>query len=181
MKKRRIRRGEIYYAYLNPVVGSEQGDCRPVLVVQNDTGNTHSPTVVITPLTRNLRKNPLPTHVIIPKSCGLDRDSLVLTEQIRTIDRSRLSNYIGRISNDIIPALDKALAICVGLEERRPQKGEILVLSLCPHCETKFTKSGYLLLRKGLTDAKKDCDICKTTAKGLTFGIFNLDKVRGDK
>ena len=95
MKKKKIRRGDIYYAYLNPVVGSEQGSCRPVLVVQNDIGNEHSPTVVIAPLTRNLRKNPLPTHVVIPKSCGLDRDSLVLVEQIRTIDRSRLSNYIG--------------------------------------------------------------------------------------
>jgi mRNA interferase MazF len=175
MKKRKLRRGDIYYAYLNPVIGSEQGDCRPVLIVQNDTGNEHSPTVVVTPLTRNLRKNPLPTHVLIPKSCGLDRDSLVLVEQIRTLDRSRLSNYIGRISRAIQPAIDKALAVCVGLENRRPAKGEMLVLTLCPQCEADFRNNGYLLVKKGWQEVKKDCDFCKATAKGLTFGIFNLD------
>jgi len=176
MKKKKIRRGDIYYAYLNPVVGSEQGDCRPVLVVQNDIGNEHSPTVVVTPLTRNLRKNPLPTHVLIPKSCGLDKDSLVLVEQIRTIDRSRLSNYIGHISKEIQPAVDKALAVCVGLEKRRPKKGEMLVMTLCPKCEADFKNSGYLLIKKGLHDIYKDCCFCKeTNARGLTFGIFNLD------
>jgi mRNA interferase MazF len=177
MKKRKIRRGDIYYAYLNPVVGSEQGDCRPVLVVQNDAGNEHSPTIVVVPFTRNLRKNPLPTHVLIPKSCGLGRDSLVLAEQIRTIDRSRLSNYIGRISQEVQTAIDTALVVCVGLEKRRPPKGEMLVLSLCSRCEADFEKSGYLLVKKGWQEVKTDCDFCKT-AKGLTFGIFNLDGKR---
>ena len=171
MQNRQIKRGDIYYADLNPVVGSEQGDCRPVLVVQNDVGNEHSPTVVVTPLTRNLRKNPLPTHVIIPRSCGLDRDSLVLAEQIRTIDRSQLSNYIGHISREIQPAIDKALAVCVGLENHWAAKGEMLVLSLCPLCEADFKDSGYMLVKKGWQEAKTDCDFCKT-AKGLTFGIF---------
>jgi len=175
MLKRKVKRGDIYYAYLNPVIGSEQGDCRPVLVVQNDTGNEHSPTVVVTPLTRNLRKNPLPTHVLIPRSCGLDMDSLVLVEQIRTIDRSRLSNYIGRINGDIQNAVDKALAVCVGLEKRRQPKGEILVLSLCSRCESDFDDSGYLLVKKGWQEIKEDCDYCGKPAKGLTFGIFNLD------
>jgi len=171
MNKRKIRRGDIFYAYLNPVVGSEQGDCRPVLIVQNDVGNQHSPTVVVTPLTRKLQKNRLPTHVLIPKSCGLDKDSLVLAEQIRTIDRSRLANYIGHISREIQPAIDKALAVCVGLESRRPPKGEMLVLSLCPDCETDFKNSGYMLVKKGLQNMKNECNFCKT-AKGLTFGIF---------
>jgi mRNA interferase MazF len=137
-------------------------------------GNDHSPTVIVTPLTRNLRKNPLPTHVLIPKSCGLDTDSLVLAEQIRTIDRIRLSNYIGRISKEAQNGVDNALAVCIGLEKRRPPKGEMLVLTLCPRCEADFRNSGYLLVKKGWQEVKEDCDFCKT-AKGLTFGIFNLD------
>jgi len=115
MQKRQIRRGDIYYAELNPVVGSEQGDNRPVLIVSNDTGNNHSPTVIVTPLTGNLRKNPLPTHVLIPRTCGLDRDSLMLAEQIRTIDRVRLGEHIGHIDGVIWQTIDKALAVCVGL------------------------------------------------------------------
>jgi len=174
MMKRKIKRGDIYYAYLNPVVGSEQGDCRPVLIVQNDIGNEHSPTVIVTPLTRNLRKNPLPTHVLIPKFSGLDRDSLVLAEQIRTIDRSRLSNYIGHISKEIQPAIDDALEIGLALGNRRPPKGEMLTLTLCSHCQSDFENSGYLLVKKGWQETKEDCDFCKT-AKGLTFGIFNLN------
>ena len=174
MNRKNIKRGDIYYADLNPIVGSEQGACRPVLVVQNNDGNQHSPTVVVVPFTRNLRKNPLPTHVLIPRSCNLDGDSLILVEQIRTIDRKRLKGYIGRINSELQPAIDKALAVCVGLEKRRPPKGEMLVMTLCPNCETDFKNSGYLLVKKGMRDIKKECEYCKT-AKGLTFGIFNLD------
>ena len=173
--KRKINRGDIYYACLNPVIGSEQGDRRPVLICSNDTGNEHSPTVIVTPLTRNLRKNPLPTHVLIPKSCGLGEDSLVLVEQIRTIDRSRLSTYIGRISRDIQPAIDNALAVCIGLEKRRPPKGEMLELTLCSRCEADFRNSGYFVIKRGYRETLENCDFCKT-AKGLTFGIFNLDR-----
>jgi len=169
--KTKIHRGDIFNADLNPVIGSEQGDFRPVLIVQNDTGNHHSPTVIVVPLTRNLRKNPLPTHVMIPKSFGLGGDSLAFAEQIRTLDRSRLSNYIGRIDADVQTAVDKALAVCIGLVKRRPPKGEMFVLALCPCCETDFTNSGYLLIRKGLPDKTADCDFCKA-ADGITFGIF---------
>ena len=176
MKEQKIYRGDIYYAYLNPVVGSEQGDCRPVLIVQNNTGNAHSPTVIVAPLTQKLRKPQLPTHVLIPKSCGgLDRDSLVLAEQIRTIDRSRLSNYIGHISKEIQPDVDKALAVCIGLEDRRPPKGEMLVITLCSRCESDFRNSGYFVIKRGYREILENCDLCKN-AKGLTFGIFNLDR-----
>ena len=174
MKKNTIRRGDLYYANLNPVVGSEQGDMRPVLVVQNNIGNEYSPTVVVTPLTSNIRKSPLPTHVLIHRSCELDRDSIVLVEQIRTIDRSRLSNYIGRISDELQSDVDKALAICVGLEKRRPPQGEIPEITLCYRCERIFRNSGYLLAKRGWREVREICDLCNT-AKGLTFGIFNLD------
>jgi mRNA interferase MazF len=98
----------------------------------------------------------------------------MLAEQIRTIDRSRLSNYIGHIDRETQYEVDKALAVCIGLEKRRPPKGEMLVLTLCPRCEAAFRNSDYLLVKKGWQEIKTDCDFCKT-AKGLTFGIFNLD------
>ena len=173
--QKKIKRGDIYYANLNPIVGSEQGDKRPVLVVQNNMGNEHSPTVVIVPITGNLRKNPLPTHVTIPKSCGLDNDSIALVEQIRTVDRSRFSDYIGHVFDELQPEIDKALAICIGLKMRRQTKVEILELSLCPHCESDFKNSGFLLVKKsGWQEVKTDCDLCKAAAKGLTFCIFKL-------
>ena len=116
--KPNIKRGDIYYATLDPVVGSEQGDTRPCVVVQNAMGNLHSPTVVIVPLTRKMKKNHLPTHVLISQSRGLGADSLALTEQIRTIDRSRLGGYVGQISAVEQTAIDKALSICVGLKKK---------------------------------------------------------------
>jgi len=112
-----IRRGDIYYADLNPVLGSEQGDIRPVLVVQNDTGNKHSPTVVIVPLTSS-KKAFLPTHVRISRTGALAMDSTALCEQVRTIDRKRLDGYIGRIDEDTQTAIDAALAVSVGLGRR---------------------------------------------------------------
>jgi mRNA interferase MazF len=113
--KKQIQRGDIYYADLNPVVGSEQGECRPVLIVQNNTGNKHSPTIIITPITSNLNKNPLPTHVFIPKMNGLEKDSLALTEQIRAIDRLRLNEYIGYAEKSVMSQVDRALLISIGL------------------------------------------------------------------
>ena len=111
-----LLRGEIYYAALDPVVGSEQGGTRPVLIVQNDIGNAHSPTVVVAPLTKQIKKSRLPIHVRIPKSCGLDADSLALAEQLRTIDRSRLGSFVGRIGAYEQTAINKALSVSMGLE-----------------------------------------------------------------
>jgi len=172
MKNSSIKRGDIYYAYLNPVIGSEQGDTRPVLIIQNNTGNEFSPTLIIAPLTGNLHKNPLPTHVQIPCTAGLDRESLVLLEQIRAIDRSRIYNYIGHINERLQNTVDKALAVCIGLEKRRSYKGEMLELSLCLRCEFAFRDSGYLLVKKGWQKTMETCDFCKCT-NGLNFGIFN--------
>ena len=111
----KIKRGDIFYADLNPAQGSEQGGVRPCINVQNELGNAHSPTIVVVPLTTKLQKGRLPTHVHIPHTCGLDADSLVLAEQIRTIDRSRLGNYVGRVGVDEQAAVDRALWISMGL------------------------------------------------------------------
>jgi len=114
--KKQIKRGDIYYAELDPVIGSEQGNCRPVLIVQNDVGNKYSPTVIIAPITAKMNKKPIPTHVPLLSVTGLEKDSLALTEQIRAIDRSRLSNYIGSVNSSVMAQIDKALSVSVGLK-----------------------------------------------------------------
>jgi mRNA interferase MazF len=113
-----ILRGDLYYADLNPVVGSEQGGIRPVVIIQNDTGNKHSPTVIVAAITSKAMKATLPTHAMLSVESGLDRDSVALLEQIRTIDKRRLKDYVGALGGDDMSAVDKALAVSVGLNGR---------------------------------------------------------------
>ena len=109
-----VRRGEIYYADLSPVVGSEQGGVRPVLIVQNDTGNRHSPTVIAAAITSRTGKAKLPTHIELPgQSSGLPRDSIILLEQIR------LREKMGRVEDDIMQQVDAAIAVSFGLPHER--------------------------------------------------------------
>jgi mRNA interferase MazF len=118
-KEKNIRRGDIYYANLNPVCGSEQGGIRPVLIIQNDQGNYHSPTVIVAATTGQLNKPDLPTHVLIKEenNTWLKKDTIILLEQIRTIDRTRLCDYIGHLSDDnVIKEIEKALAVSVGIK-----------------------------------------------------------------
>lgn len=120
--RKAIRRGDLFYADLNPVVGSEQGGIRPVLVIQNDVGNHFSPTVVAAAITSRKAKNNLPTHILLENVPGLAPTSLLLLEQLRTIDRKRLRGYIGRISKEKMLEVDAALAISIGIgypNERR--------------------------------------------------------------
>lgn len=120
--RKAIRRGDLFYADLNPVVGSEQGGIRPVLVIQNDVGNHFSPTVVAAAITSRKAKNSLPTHILLENVPGLAPTSLLLLEQLRTIDRQRLRGYIGRISKEKMLEIDAALAISIGIgypNERR--------------------------------------------------------------
>lgn len=111
-----VKRGEIYYADLSPVVGSEQGGMRPVLIVQNDVGNRYSPTVIAAAITSQMEKSKLPTHIELhSRQCGLSKDSIVLLEQIRTIDKKRLRERMGRIDEDSMGQVNQALSISFGL------------------------------------------------------------------
>ncbi len=133
---RTIKRGDIYYAELNPVVGSEQGGTRPVLIISNDIGNSHSLTVIIAAITGKTKtKAKLPTHTEVKDTEGLDRDSIILLEQIRTIDKRRLREYMGTLDQRFLFAMDKALAISIGLNGylQCPMKQGRLTASLPAH------------------------------------------------
>lgn len=116
MKDQGIRRGDIYQADLNPVFGSEQGGYRPVLVIQNNRGNKYSPTVIVAAITSRL-KTKLPTHVLLRNIKGLDKNSVVLLEQVRTIDKKRLDNYIGTLTKEQMQKIDKALRTSTGMKK----------------------------------------------------------------
>lgn len=112
-----VKRGEIYYADLSPVVGSEQGGIRPVLIVQNDVGNRHSPTVIAAAITSQRDKSKLPTHIeVSAEKCGLSKDSVVLLEQIRTIDKKRLKDKMGVLDTTSMNKVNTALSISFGLQ-----------------------------------------------------------------
>ena len=111
-----IKRGDIYYADLSPVIGSEQGGLRPVLVIQNDLGNHFSPTVIVAAITAKMAKPKLPTHIgITAEKTGLCRDSVILMEQIRTVDKSRLKEKVCRLQTETMAQVDTALKISMGL------------------------------------------------------------------
>ena len=113
-----VKRGDIFYADLSPVIGSEQGGIRPVLIIQNDIGNKYSPTVIVAAITSQINKAKLPTHIEINSDeYGLNKDSVILLEQIRTIDKRRLKDKIGYISDELMALVDNGLMISLGLVE----------------------------------------------------------------
>lgn len=114
---RQIMRGELYYADLSPVVGSEQGGMRPILILQNNVGNKYSPTVVVATITSRLEKTKLPTHVRLG-SAHLEKDSIVLLEQIRTIDKRRLCEYIGSVTLEEMAQIEHALLVSIGMDRK---------------------------------------------------------------
>ena len=109
-----IKRGQIWYADLSPVVGSEQGGYRPVLIIQNDIGNKYSPTVIAAVVTTRKTKANLPTHIWLNNECGLPKESMVECEQIRTLDKSRLKSFMGQASQEVMREIDKGLKISLG-------------------------------------------------------------------
>lgn len=137
MEKRIIKRGDIYHADLNPVFGSEQGGYRPVLVIQNNIGNQHSPTVIVAAITSK-PKSKLPTHVAIPADIqGLEKDSVVLLEQLRTLDKKRLDDYIGTLDKQQMMKVDNALCSSTGLRTL----DKPVLMCLCPVCAKPFYDS----------------------------------------
>ena len=112
-----VKRGELYYADLSPVVGSEQGGVRPVLIVQNDVGNKYSPPIIAAAVTSKINKAKLPTHIELPKSTyGLVKDSVILLEQIRTLDKRRLKERIGELNENTMHRVDRAILISLGFD-----------------------------------------------------------------
>ena len=120
-----VRRGDIYYADLSPVVGSEQGGMRPVLIVQNDVGNKYSPTVIAAAITSKTSKSKLPTHIeVFADRYGLAKDSVILLEQIRTIDKTRLKEKMGHLDDAVMDRVNDAITVSFGLGLDRPAHGE---------------------------------------------------------
>ena len=120
-----VKRGDIYYADLSPVVGSEQGGMRPVLIIQNDVGNRYSPTVIAAAITSRMGKTKLPTHIDVHADrAGLSRDSVVLLEQLRTLDKRRLKEKMGHLGEDIMHEIDNAIAVSLGLLPHGARLGE---------------------------------------------------------
>lgn len=189
-KPRRILRGQMYYAHLDPVIGSEQGGDRPVLIIQNNVGNLRSPTVIAVPITSQVKKMRMPTHIGIPPYYGLPEQSIALLEQIRTIDKSRLDNYLGCLDDDIMDYIDRAIGISVGLEEvpgpARQAKEKIteapdeMVLCLCPTCASQFFNSpDHIIQRISSRSADKElCTYCDVRM-GHTYQVIRKKKHLG--
>lgn len=110
-----VKRGDVYYADLSPIVGSEQGGVRPVLVLQNDVGNKYSPTVIVSAITSKVNKIKLPTHIPLETDTGLSRDSIALLEQIRTIDKTRLKEKVGHVDDETMRQINDAIVISFGM------------------------------------------------------------------
>ena len=159
-----ITRGTIYYADLNPVQGSEQGGIRPVLVIQNNTGNKFSPTVIISPITSR-KKARLPTHVMVSKFNGLEDSSIVLLEQIRTIDKRRIRDCIGKLDADNMKKVDYGLATSIGLHGFL---GNHLIMTLCSVCLKQFMEDEEHFVIKSNPD-QTDKEVC--TYCGKRFGF----------
>lgn len=110
-----IKRGQIWYADLSPVVGSEQGGYRPILIIQNDIGNKYSPTIIGAVITSRHTKADLPTHIWLNAECGLPKESMVECEQVRTLDKKRLKDFMGTVSKEVMQEIDKGLKISFAL------------------------------------------------------------------
>lgn len=159
-------RGDMYYANLGDGIGSEQKGYRPVLIIQNNVGNKHSPTVIVAAISSKIgAKAKLPTHYYIDAECGLQMPSVVLLEQLRTIDKKRLEGYIGRLSEKHIKGINHALAVSIGLITPVPPK---LILCLCSVCAEDFRRTGAFILHRcdPAQPAKNTCTYCN---RGVGF------------
>ena len=152
-------RGEMYYADLGKGIGSEQEGFRPVVIIQNDLGNKYSPTVIVAPLSSSVNKKDLPTHYHIDYEDGLNSPSVILLEQIRTIDKHRLVRRIGKLSESHMRGLDRACAISVGLDKSPEPK---IRICLCCSCSRKLYGTGAFVLKRMDLEVqqRKKCSYC---------------------
>ena len=170
VEEQEVRRGEIYHADLNPVFGSEQGGYRPVLIIQNNRGNRHSPTVIVAAITSR-PKTKLPTHVPINGIKGLEKESFVLLEQIRTLDKGRLDDFVGRLNREQMIKVDKALrtsmeikkldkALRTSMEIKKLDKP--ILMCLCPVCAKPFynSKEHFIIRADQEQTIKETCMFC---------------------
>ena len=158
--KKTYHRGELYYADLGTGIGSEQNGYRPVVVIQNDVGNKHSPTTIVAAISTQIKtKAKLPTHFYVSPACGLAQPSIIMLEQIRTIDKTRLDKYIGKLSPTEITGLNHAIAISI---ELIPVSSSRIALCLCQSCASKFSGMGFFLFQRNSGEGvtKKVCSLC---------------------
>lgn len=162
-------RGDMYYANLGKGIGSEQKGYRPVLIIQNNTGNKNSNTVIVAAITSKISMKPnLPTHYLICAESGLKYTSLILLEQIFTIDKARLQEYIGHIKNEHFEAVNKALSISIGIEEEKV-KNEF-VICLCSSCLKNFLNTERFAVTRLESKEKDTCTYCQQR-KGFDYKI----------
>lgn len=169
--ERTYLRGDMYYADLGKGVGSEQEGYRPVVIIQNDMGNRHSPTVIIAAISSKVGvKAKLPTHYFINAEDGLELPSIILLEQLRTVDKHRLDKYIGHLKKKHIDGMNHALAISIDLIQKTPQS---LIMCLCNTCADNFRSTGaYSLRRIDPTQSGKDtCTYCNQR-KGFDYSVM---------
>lgn len=165
-------RGELYYADLGRGIGSEQEGCRPVVILQNDVGNTYSPTTIIAPISRRSHtKANLPTHYPIEPSAGLAQPSTILMEQIRVIDKQRLKHRLGVLSRTDIRGMEKALLVSVGIAPA----GKRITLCLCRTCVQRFYGTGSFIIRR-LNPLKAETDICTYCNRNRGFDYELAEK-----
>lgn len=164
-------RGDMYYADLGHGVGSEQEGYRPVVIIQNNTGNRHSPTVIIAAISSKVGVKPkLPTHYFIGAEDGLELPSVILLEQLRTIDKRRLEKYIGHLRKEHIDGMNHALAVSIDLVQNAPPS---LVMCLCSTCAENFRNAGAYLLRR-VDPAQTEQDICTycNRRRGFDYSVI---------
>ena len=180
-------RGEIYNAKLENGLGSEQSGYRPVLIIQNDTGNKYSPTVIVAAVSSMKKKDYMPTHITLPKEIGIEENSIVLLEQLRTLDKQRLLEYVCKVDADTMNLIDKALMISVGVKQEKESnhvshtnKAEEIkegrnemILCLCGVCVSQFIHSPEYAVKK-LTQEHKEKELCNycQVRKGRDYRII---------
>lgn len=166
--EKQILRGEVYFANLDPVIGSEQGGYRPALIIQNNTGNRYSGTVIIACITSKA-KTKLPTHVPLVQMNGLPKHSMLLMEQLRTVDKNRIGDFVGALDSGLMNKADTALSISLGLPRA------MNIMTLCPHCYKQFADSEAYILRRVHRDqqVRESCTMCSYRA-GYDFEIIKM-------